>query len=124
MVLPTVIRELKDQNNQSIDNMNADWVSKAYAIGENTMLCIQLRWDDITLTGVLYLDYSGDTINDGTDDIAEDDWANFETTNVDGTFKSIMYLDKELSASSFRLRFVHTTGIADLRKVFIVRKKK
>lgn len=115
-----VIKQLTDQNEAPISNMDASWTSRWYSMGENLHLCIHLLWDDNSPEGDLYLDYSGDPIDDGSQVTV-----GFSVKNqvvLDGTFQDEMFLDANLAVASFRLRFEHTAGAANLN-TFIVRKR-
>jgi hypothetical protein len=123
MSVPSIIRSLEDVNGFPITDMNADWESKPYQLGDHLHLSIQLRWSNAALTGVIYIDYTNDTINDGTPLIAEEDWAPFSAINLDGTFQSILTLDDNLAVSCFRVRYSRVAGSATLDKVLIARKR-
>jgi hypothetical protein len=119
-----VIRKLQDASGIDIVNMNANWTTKTYPMGDNLHLCIHLFWDNIAPVGSMFLEYSGDpeaATQDDTEDEAAS-WVVKELTVVDGTFAELMYLDANLPVACFRLRFEWTSGAADL-EAFIVKKK-
>jgi hypothetical protein len=97
---------LKDAAGLDITNMNASWTSKWYSLVEFLHLCVQIGWSNMTPTGTLFLDYSADP-----------DGNIFSVKNaitVDGTFDEQMFLDADLAANNYRLRFVRTAGAANL----------
>jgi hypothetical protein len=120
MALEDTIKQLKRADLTDIVNLNADWTTCIMSLGENHHLGVHLWWDNVAVTGTLYIDYSCD--------IAEDQ-ANFDDTSMptittvalNGTFQEYMFLDKDIPVASFRIRFVHTSATANL-KARIVRK--
>lgn len=117
------LRELRKVDNTPITDMNSDWVTMAYNFDHHNILAIQMRWSDINLRGVLYIDYSNETCLETGSNIPDADWAPFSAINLDGTFQSILHLDAELGVNSFRLRFDNVSGTANIDKVFINRKR-
>jgi hypothetical protein len=115
-----VIKQLKDQNDVDIVSMGASWTSKAYPMDDNLHLCVHLFWDALAPQGTLTLEYSGDPLNDGSELV--DNWVAKDVTNVDGNFEEVMYLDANLPAASFRIKFQHISGSANL-STYIVRKR-
>lgn len=119
----SVLKTLVNASGSAIENLNADWTSKSYEFGDNSLLCIHLGWSDASVEGTLYLEYSGDPINDGEGGGAEAEFWDVKNAIVlDGSFSSQMFLDSNLAISTFRLRFEHTSGTATL-KSRIVRKR-
>jgi hypothetical protein len=119
-----VIRKLQDASGADIVDMNSSWTTKTYALGDNLHLCVHLFWDNISPTGTMTLEYSGDpeaafpgdTENEATSWIAKN------VTNVDGTYSELMYLDANLPVAAFRVKFQYLSGAADL-EAFIVKKR-
>jgi hypothetical protein len=115
-----VIRELEDENFDPIVDMNADWTSKAYALGDNLHLCIHLFWDSIAPIGTMTLEYSGDPVNDGSESVQN--WVAKDVSAIDGTFGEIMYLDANLPIACFRIKYQRISGTANL-STYIVKKR-
>lgn len=103
-----------------IADMNSSWVTKAYDMIDFLHLCAHLVWDDLSPTGTLTLEYTGDPLKDGGGEPTS--WATKNVTNVDGSFQEQMYLDANLPISAFRLRFDYISGAANLA-AFIVKKR-
>lgn len=97
---------LKDTADVLINSMNATWTTKAYALGENSMLSVHLAWTGAPV-GTLYLDYSSERCDQG-DTVSS--WVNKSSVTLDGSFNEQMFLDSLLSIASYRLRFVRTSG--------------
>jgi len=102
---------LRDQNYLPIIDLDADWTTKDYELGLNKHLCIQLGWDNAALEGDVFLDYSAEQGND-SDGVSV--WTVKSAVNLDGTFQEVMFLDSNLAIGSFRLRFTHTLGSANM----------
>lgn len=111
-----MLNELLDEAGAPITSMGASFKSQCYEVGRNALLQVHMLWDNVAPTGTLYLEYSGVPCQDGSLIIPDSKWeqkSNF-TIILDGSFKSQMFLDANLPAASFRIRFVHTAGNANL----------
>lgn len=113
MSLDPLLRQLYDDSDALINHMSSDWTAAAIPMGQNLHLCIHIFWDDPAVTGTLTLEYSADSTWDGSPVI--EDWVEFNVVNLDGTFSNVMFLDKDLPISSFRLRFDHISGTANMK---------
>jgi hypothetical protein len=102
---------LLDEDGDPITSMGASWTSKAYEFGKNFHLAIQLTWDDVAPEGNVYLEYSCYKANEV---IPEEGWTLKNVVDLDGSYKELLFLDSNLSTITFRLRFEHSTGDADL----------
>jgi hypothetical protein len=104
--------------------MNADWTTRPYEMEDNLHLAIHLIWSNPALTGTLYLDYSCAPLIHGSMPMdIEGLWLPNNTITLDGTDNQLMILDANLAITSFRLRFVHTSGTATLES-YVNRKSK
>lgn len=99
---------LKAVNGDDILDMDANWTSKWYPFGYFAHLAVQLKWDDPLVEGTLYLDYTADP------DAATDVYTVKNNVLLDGTFDEMLFLDSNLPVVSYRLRFEHSSGSADL----------
>lgn len=119
-----VIRKLKNAADVDIVDMNASWTTKTFPMGDNLHLCVHLFWDNIAVTGTMTLEYTGDPEAAEFDDSQDEavSWVAKDITNIDGSFAELMYLDSNLPAACFRLKFQHLSGSSNLDS-FVVRKK-
>ena len=115
-----ITRGLVTSGGVEITNLNANWQTKTYELGDNVHLGVHIFWDNIALTGIMTLEYSCDPLRDGQNESAN--WVPKDVTNIDGSFTEIMFLDANLPVACFRLRFEHVSGAASLSS-FISKKR-
>lgn len=115
---PPYIAGLKDASEVDITSLNADWTSKWYPFGGWLYLSIILAWVNNTITGTLYLDYSG--FADPADGYSIKSTVAIAPGDIDHTF-----LDDNLATGWYRLRWDYTSGSpSGLLKTGHQRKKK
>lgn len=110
MTRPVINKLLDDDNNEILD-LNGNWTSKAYELNNLKLLGIQLKWANLAVQGVLFLEYSCDTSVKNTP-IA---WTIKTQVILDGTFEDLTILDSDIPVNSYRLRFVHSSGTSALQ---------
>lgn len=115
-----VIKGLVRSDGTPITSMGASWTSMAYELGDATLLATHLFWSDPTITGVLYIEYSGVPIEDVRAGIEK--WDVFNAINLDGTFDSAQTYDHNLAINTFRLRYVRATGTASLNSYVTIKR--
>jgi hypothetical protein len=109
---------LRDGNGELITNLNASWTSEPLSMAKALHLGVQLGWSDSSVEGNMFLEYTCDPRGQSADSVF---WTTKSEVTLDGTFGELLFLDENLSVSNFRLRFVHSSGAADLQ-TFIARK--
>lgn len=102
-----IIKGLEDINGNAITDMGANWETKPYSFENLLHLAAQIYWSDPAIEGDMYLEYTCDSRRDRT---SIDLWETFQTVNLDGTFRSVLFLDANLAVASYRIRFVHSSG--------------
>lgn len=115
MSLENIITGFQDQFETPITSMGSNFVTIGYELGVNLHLGIHTEWD-AAVTGVMYLEYTGDRSKFPTS------WVPFNAINVDSTMRDLMFLDANLAIARFRLRWEVISGNANLTG-YIVRKR-
>lgn len=106
MSYPGLFKGLKDASDQPIEDLNADWTSKWYSFAKFVQFSLQLGWDNATVEGELFLDYSSDP--DGSIFTVK------SAVTLDGSFNEALFLDADLGVAAYRLRFTNSSGTANL----------
>lgn len=107
--------EFVDPAENYITSMGTDFVTYAYLLGGSQHIGIHVEWD-AEVTGVMYLEYSGDY------DVATTSWVTFNAINVDNTMRDLMFLDANLAVARFRIKWQRLTGNANV-VAHIIRQK-
>lgn len=112
---------LIDESGNDIVDLNANWTSKPYSLGDFRSFGIQLLWDNAAVTGTMVLEYTCDP--SGARDGAEiGGWTEKNLVALDGSFAELLFLDADVPIANWRLRFVHTAGSANL-ETFVTRRQ-
>lgn len=107
MPLDDSTAEFVDQAGAYITSMSADFVTYAYLLGGSQNIGLHIEWD-AAVTGVMYLEYSGDFALNTTS------WVAFNAINVDSSMRELMFLDANLAIARFRLKWQRLTGTANV----------
>lgn len=111
-----VIKGLHDEDNDPIESMGSSFTTKPYQLGSNLHLGVHLFWDS-PVTGSLFLEYSCDPV----DSDSVQNWVVKNEIPVIEEDLSQMILDANIPVVSFRLRFVHVTGSANLKSYTVLK---
>lgn len=107
MALPDNTAEFVDQSEAYITSMGADFTTYAYLLGGSQHIGIHIEWD-AAVTGVMYLEYSGDF------NVSTTSWVAFNAINVDASMRDLMFLDANLAIARFRIKWQVLTGTANV----------